>query len=135
YIVMHAISLPELQRKVLALLKSERNSCTPAQLAMLEDRILVFSGKKQIYGTQFDWDKNGVLNPFPIEHLGDVDSRRKQVGLPPLSETVVEHRDRANREGERAPANFAVYTKLREDWMLKVGWIRDRSEIDSAFYS
>ena len=34
-IVQHAISLPELQRKVLALLKSNPSYCTPLELAML----------------------------------------------------------------------------------------------------
>jgi hypothetical protein len=98
YIVMHAISLPSLQRKVLGILESDRTACLPAQLAMLEDRVLVFSGKKQKYGTQMDWNSNGNLNPYPIENIEQVDLLRKEVNLPPLRESIITLRERAITE-------------------------------------
>ncbi len=132
-IVQHAISLPSLQRKVLALLKMNPAGCTPPQLAMLEDRTLVFSGKMQRYGTQFDWDSNGELNPFPIEDAGHVDIRRTGVGLPPLKETSARLRERAEKERDKPPPDFLEYVRGREEWMIRAGWIRERSEIDAAY--
>lgn len=133
YIVMHAISLPSLQRKVLAILKADQDACTPLQLAMLEDRVLVFSGKKQKYGTQMDWDPNGNLNPFPIENFERVNHLRKEVNLPSLQESIATLRERAITERDHPPVNLAEYTRSREDWMLRFGWINNKSEIDKAY--
>lgn len=59
--------------------------------ALLLDRVLVGEGKPQMYGTQakpFDqWKgKEPVLNP--IEDEANVDKRRAEVGMPPLSEYI-----------------------------------------------
>ncbi len=132
-IVMHAISLPSLQRKVLALLKEHPSGSAPSELAMLEDRTLVFSGQKQKYGTQFDWDATGKLNPFPTEEEENVDKRRAEVGLSPLAEAIRKSRERSVAEGETPPKDFARYSQAREAWMLRVGWIRDVSEIDPGY--
>lgn len=51
------------------------------------DRILVESGKPQIYGTQFAF-VNGRLVAQPIEDTARVDERRAAVGLPPMAEYV-----------------------------------------------
>jgi len=51
--------------------------------AYLLDRVRMFRGKPQVYGTQFMNDKL-----VPIEDLPHVDERRKAVGLGPLSEYV-----------------------------------------------
>ncbi|HWF44949.1 MAG TPA: DUF6624 domain-containing protein [Candidatus Kapabacteria bacterium] len=133
YIVMHAISLPTLQRRVLKIFKSTPNASSPEQVAMLEDRTLVFSGKKQRFGTQVDWDHNRVLNPFPIENLERVNILRANANMPSLKESLTSLRERALQEVEYPPINIAEYTKRREDWMLRVGWIRDKSEIDPAY--
>jgi hypothetical protein len=132
-ITMHAISLPELQKQVLALLKADPIRNTSPECAMLEDRILVFSGRKQKFGTQFDWDENGLLHPFPIENPEDVDNKRKQVGLEPLELKVQKLRECAIIEGENPPLDLTKHTDLREQWMLRVGWISDLSEIDPAY--
>jgi hypothetical protein len=63
------------------------NKAFSNQLAMLEDRILLRRGGKQIYGTQVHWDefrKKWVLSP--IEDEKNVDQKRAQVGLQPLRE-------------------------------------------------
>src|SRR5580765_5883849 len=54
--------------------------------ALLLDRVLVGEGKPQVYGTQVkEWkDKEPVLQP--IEDEANVDKRRAEVGLFPLSE-------------------------------------------------
>jgi hypothetical protein len=54
-------------------------------LAMLEDRVNVFTGKKQIYGSQVFWDTwRSAYLLAPLEDPDNVDARRSAVGLPPL---------------------------------------------------
>jgi hypothetical protein len=62
------------------------------QAAMLEDRILLREGKKQVYGTQVRSgpDTGGKLVLHPIEDERNVDVRRASVGLPPLAEYLKE---------------------------------------------
>ncbi|HEX8456398.1 MAG TPA: DUF6624 domain-containing protein [Pyrinomonadaceae bacterium] len=78
------------QEKYLPLLKkaARKGDALPADVAMLEDRILVGRGKKQIYGTQVHsgTDTGGKLVLLPIENEEHVDKRRASVGLIPLKE-------------------------------------------------
>ena len=53
--------------------------------ALLLDRVLVGEGKRQVYGTQAKL-KGKEFVPDPIEDEPNVDKRRAEVGLPPLSE-------------------------------------------------
>jgi len=59
-------------------------------LAILEDRILLFEGKKQCFGTVIETkkDKNGnlVTKPRPTKDEKNVDKRRKEYGLSPLAD-------------------------------------------------
>lgn len=58
---------------------------SPADLAMLRDRILVRQGNPQIYATQLEPPKEGNRMVFaPILDLPHLDERRAEVGLPPL---------------------------------------------------
>jgi len=57
--------------------------------ALLLDRVLVSEGKPQVYGTQakhFEEWKGQEPTLAPIEDEANVDKRRAEVGLPPLSE-------------------------------------------------
>ncbi|GHT56975.1 hypothetical protein FACS18945_0040 [Bacteroidia bacterium] len=77
------------QKKYLPMLREavKNNNASPVHLAMLEDRILVREGKKQLYGSQLDW--NAELNKnilSPLEDPDNVDNRRASVGLPPLAD-------------------------------------------------
>lgn len=57
--------------------------------ALLLDRVLVREGKPQLYGTQakgFEQWKGQEPVMEPIEDEANVDKRRAEVGLPPLSE-------------------------------------------------
>jgi hypothetical protein len=64
-----------------------------ADLALLEDRILVGEGKKQLYGSQVTAGPDGAPRLHPIEDPENVDSRRSEVGLPALKE-YLEHLER-----------------------------------------
>jgi hypothetical protein len=58
-------------------------------LALLEDRVALEEGKKQIYGSQVGRDeKTGKFYIRPIEDEINVDKRRASVGLPPLRNYV-----------------------------------------------
>ncbi|MEW9549977.1 DUF6624 domain-containing protein [Nonomuraea sp. NPDC050783] len=63
----------------------EREEASPRDLAYLEDRVRVRSGRPQLYGTQFH-DGAAGLEPMPIEDPGLLDERRAAVGLGPFAE-------------------------------------------------
>lgn len=86
YVVQHA-ELPA-QKKYLPLLRQsvEEGESDPYELAMLEDRVLMREGKKQIYGSQVVYGKTGAPEFYPIENEKEVNFRRQKVGLEPLEE-------------------------------------------------
>ena len=58
-------------------------------LALMEDRVLLAQGEKQIYGSQLQMDSE--TNQWVLEPMIDpdnVDKRRAEVGLKPLSEYI-----------------------------------------------
>jgi hypothetical protein len=65
----------------------KNKKATPADLALLEDRVALRHGKKQIYGSQVTGDANGGFLA-PIIDPDNVDKRRAEVGLGPISEYV-----------------------------------------------
>jgi hypothetical protein len=76
----------ENQEKYLPLMRAavKNGKARPAQLALLEDRILVGNGKEQIYGTQTITDSLGIYKIGPIKDEMNVNKRRFSVGLGPL---------------------------------------------------
>jgi len=123
-IVHHAISKPEFQKKCLEILKSEHLSkrINPSWIAFLQDRIRVFEGKAQTYGTQFDWDKNGELSPRPIENPHILDKLRRSLGLEPIDQVIHEMRAKAEQEGNKPPTSHIEREKKFVEWTYKVGW-------------
>ena len=121
-IAQHAIGLPDFQRSCLTALEAAAaQGAVPAwQPAYLVDRILTLEGKPQVYGTQFDWDESGVMNPLAIEEPGGVDARRARVGLPPLAEVIAHHR--AETRHEPRPTYVAKRRAQEDAWAREVGW-------------
>ncbi len=73
--------LPMLQNAVM------KGDAKPNYLALLQDRVLLAQGKKQIYGSQLETDiKTGEYVLSPMIDPDNVDKRRAQVGLQPISE-------------------------------------------------
>jgi len=74
----------ETQKKWLPVVKKAVDNCllAPGNYALLIDRILVRSGKKQIFGTQpfFDHQKNKIV-PYPIRKYKKVNKRRMENGM------------------------------------------------------
>ena len=93
FLILQHSELPT-QEKYLTMFKEAAKSgeARKADAAMLEDRVLMRQGKKQIYGTQLqsNAESNGKLFVFPIDDELHVDERRSGVGLPPLKE-YLEH--------------------------------------------
>ena len=87
-----------------------------------EDRIAVFEGREQTFGTQFDWDADGLLSPAPIRDRAGVDERRASVGLPSMAETIAQIRAGAAAERETAPADLQQRRADFEAWARRVGW-------------
>jgi hypothetical protein len=117
-IAQHAIGEPEFQRRCLAALHdaAERGEISRWQPAMLEDRIRVFEGRDQRYGTQLRVADDGTLHPHPIEDADGVEERRRAVGLEPLAERL------AKAERVPAPMDREAYERGYEAWLRRVGW-------------
>jgi hypothetical protein len=78
----------EYQKKYFPLLKEAVNKgeADRDDAALLEDRILMREGKKQIYGTQLHFNEaTKKLELWPIEDEEGVDARRAGVGLEPIA--------------------------------------------------
>jgi len=63
----------------------------PKNLALLTDRIRLHEKKKQIYGSQIDWDpitQKEFFNYETLRNPSKVNKRRKKVGLGPIEEYV-----------------------------------------------
>jgi len=84
--VQHADANPSFQRQCLDLMTGlPRDEVSQENVAYLTDRVLIAEGENQIYGTQFVV-REGEWVPLNLEDEENVDSRRAEVGLPPLDE-------------------------------------------------
>jgi hypothetical protein len=123
-ILQHSIGNPRLQRLGFSLLEAAAavGEASMVHVAMLEDRIRCNEGMRQRYGTQFDWDEDGLLSPLPIDDEASVDKRRSEVGLVPLAEDIRRKRRRAAEEGERLPHDWKARQRDIEQWLRSTGW-------------
>lgn len=72
---------------------AHRGDLDPAEVAQMEDRILVADGQPQRYGTylKYDWPSK-TYELYEMEAPELVDSRRSEVGLGPICEFLKEYR-------------------------------------------
>jgi hypothetical protein len=120
-IAQHAIGDPSFMKLCLSLLKeaTSKGEASAWQAAMLEDRIRMYEGRPQVYGTQFQRDENGDLVPHEIEDAAGVDDRRRAVGFNTLEQRTAEMREQSARENAAPRENSrAEYEK----WLRSVGW-------------
>lgn len=121
-VAQHAIGSPDFLRYYARLLceAAATGKADPVHLAYLTDRIAVFEGCPQRYGTQFDWDDKGELNPHAYDDRTLVDERRRELGLPPLKEQTKLLR---GREDNRVPpGDLRERRAAYEAWREQVGW-------------
>jgi hypothetical protein len=79
------------QQKYLPMMREavQFNNASRSSLALLEDRIALGEGKKQIYGSQIGFDKTtGLSYVLPLIDPLSVDERRAGMDLGPLAEYV-----------------------------------------------
>lgn len=125
-IIQHSIGLPDFMKKCAEQLQNavNENQADPVNLAYLTDRIAVFEGNPQLYGTQFDWDEKGELSPNLFDDLIKVNERRKIIGLNSLEEQTEIIRKRALEENQLPPEDFEKRKQEILQWKKKVGWIK-----------
>lgn len=125
-IIQHSIGQPVFMRKCLKLLEKavRENKADPKNLAYLTDRTAVFEGRPQVYGTQFDWDENGELNPHPFDDINSVNERRKSIGLNSIEEQTEIIRKRAVIENDLPPKDPEKRKQEKNEWRRAVGWIK-----------
>ena len=89
WVVIQHSSL-ELQQKYLPkfIKAAEEGKIKGELIAMMQDRICCTLGKPQVYGTQGNYDDNGVFVPVAIEDSVNVDVRRAAMGMMPLSDYI-----------------------------------------------
>jgi hypothetical protein len=125
-IIQHSIGHPDFMRKCVKLLEDavSENKANSKNLAYLTDRVEVFEGKPQLYGTQFDWDENGELSPNAFDELNKVNERRKSIGFNTLEEQTEIIRIQAKRENQSPPTDFENRKQEVEEWKRNVGWTK-----------
>ncbi|HMB90790.1 MAG TPA: DUF6624 domain-containing protein [Rhodothermales bacterium] len=65
---------------------AEQGEASWSDVAYVQDRVLFYQGKPQIYGTQLREYDDGRLEVAPIADEAHVDERRARAGLQPLAE-------------------------------------------------
>lgn len=125
-VIQHSIGNPTFMKKSLALLEQAVNEdrADPKNLAYLSDRIAVFEGKHQLYGTQFDWNEMGELAPNAFDEIEKVNKRRKEIGLNSLEEQILIMQDRARNENQCPPPDYKEAKEKLNEWKKMAGWIR-----------
>lgn len=136
-IVQHAIDHPDFMRRCARLLRAAvaAGRTKPQPLAYLTDRIAVFEGRPQRYGTQFDWDANGQLSPQPYDDLDAVNRRRRELGWNDLSDQTRIMRERAAAEQEHPPVDWTARQEAMEAWRKQVGWTENGDAESLNFYT
>ena len=120
-VIQHAISRPEFMRRMLKVLQAlPEGEIDPRNLARLEDRIRMYEGLPQRYGTQFDWDDEGKLSPVPHDPVAEVDRRRRELGMESLAEAT-EH-FRKTQEFTPDPAFLERHRQGYREWLFRTGW-------------
>jgi hypothetical protein len=120
-IAQHAIGEPGFMRQCRDLIDaaSQHEDAPRWQFAMIDDRIRVYEGRPQRYGTQLRGGKDGVLEPHPIENEARVNSMRMQAGLPSLAQTLAKARANPPPPAADQAARDAAELEFRRN----VGWI------------
>jgi hypothetical protein len=119
-IALHSIAEPSFMRQCRdSIERASDNGDVPRwQFAIIDDRIRVYEGRPQRYGTQLKPGPNG-LEPHPIENESRVNSMRMQAGLPPLAQTLAQARQQPQPPSDEQAAREAAELEFRRS----VGWI------------
>ncbi len=124
-VIQHSISRPGFMRKCARLLETavSEGRADAKHLAYLTDRIAVYEGRPQLYGTHFDWNENGEMGPASLDDVKAVNERRQAIGLNSIEEQTKIIREQVIREGNKPPANIKERNEQADRWRSRVGWI------------
>jgi hypothetical protein len=119
-IALHSISEPEFMRQCREMLDAatQQRDVPRWQFAIIDDRIRVYEGKPQRYGTQLRPGAQG-LEPYPLENESRVNSMRMQAGLPPLAQTLAKARAQPQPSADEIASREASELEFRRN----AGWI------------
>lgn len=84
-------SYPETQEKYLPMMREavKKGNAHAVHLALLEDRVALGKGEKQIYGSQIGQDQEtGEYYVLPLIDPDNVNKRRAEVGLDPIQDYI-----------------------------------------------
>ncbi|MCC0128309.1 DUF6624 domain-containing protein [Pseudomonas aeruginosa] len=120
-IAQHSIGEPEFLRQCRTLLDeaSSLGRVPRWQFAYIDDRIRVFEGKPQRFGTQIDLRPEGP-KIHELEDPSQVDAWRKEIGLPALASTLA----RAQSDPLPTPDEYEAKEAAGLSWRRKVGWVK-----------
>jgi len=91
--VQHCDFDPSFQLKVQEAMKTEvdKNNASSIDLAFLTDRVNLNLGKKQLYGTQVNYNmETGLVFSKPVFDSLNINKRRREVGLPSIEKYLNE---------------------------------------------
>lgn len=91
----------ETQKKYLPMMReaAKDNRAHPANLALLEDRVAMHEGKRQIYGSQIQRNQTtGEYFVYPLQDPDNVNKRRSSVGLGTIESYVMNWNIKWNAE-------------------------------------
>lgn len=88
FLVIQHSDLPTQEKYLPVIRKAAADGKTlQSNMALLEDRVLMRRGKRQIYGSQvWIYGKTGTKYLYPLDDADNVDKRRLKVGLNPIAE-------------------------------------------------
>jgi hypothetical protein len=122
-IAQHAIGEPDFQKQVLRLLTDcAAAGRSPAwHAAYLEDRIAMYEGRPQRYGSQWlDDPRDGRARPWKLSDPERIDELRASVGLPPLHPIPVPGPDLPEYHSKVLEENQRWW----QEWLTSKGWTR-----------
>jgi hypothetical protein len=100
---------------------AERGRASLIDAAHFADRMSIFEGRPQLFGTQLDWSDEGELQPAPVKDPEHLDARRGAIGLPPIAEVLAQAR--AHAVGG-PPQDLEARRAAFQEWAHRVGWRR-----------
>jgi hypothetical protein len=90
-VIQHADLNTQLKYLPMMQKAAKKGNASGSNLALLEDRVALRQGRRQIYGSQIGRDKETKLYYVsPLEDPDNVDTRRANVGLQPLADYVTQ---------------------------------------------
>lgn len=119
FIAQHAIGEPDFQRQALRLVqeKVKQGKVPAAQEAYLLDRIAMYEGCPQQYGTQSVPCADGKYRRWKTEDPEHLNERRAAMGMPALGDDTAE-----TEPTPQALAEYQEWLQGYETWLRKAGW-------------